>query len=104
MSASIILSLFALSFIIFESSPEDMFIDFFVLERKEGGGGERETNISWDRTHNPGMCPDQGLNPQPFGIRDNVPTNAATQPGLSFTFQLHLPALSFAVMVQNGTD
>ena len=39
---------------------------------------ERETWIDWplvhtptrDRTHNLGMCPDQGLNPQSFGVRD----------------------------------
>ena len=27
------------------------------------------------RTYNLGMCPDQGLNPHPFGAKDNAPTN-----------------------------
>ena len=29
-------------------------------------------------TYNLGMCPNQGLNPQPFGVRDIAPTNWAT--------------------------
>ena len=28
------------------------------------------------------MCPDQGSNPQPFGVWDDAPTNWATRPGL----------------------
>ena len=34
-----------------------------------------------DRTSNPGMCPDQGSNLQPFGAQDDSPNNWATQPG-----------------------
>ena len=58
-----------------------------------------ERNIDWlppvytltrDWTHNLGVCPDQGLNLQPLGVKDNAPTNWATQPGLYqfFIFQL----------------
>ena len=35
------------------------------------------------KTHNLGMCPDWGLNPQLFGVWDNVPTNWATRQGIS---------------------
>ena len=64
-----------------------MFIDF----RERGKGGEKnigmKRNISWfekhppicaltwDQTHNLGMCPDQGSNLQPFGVRDDAPAN-----------------------------
>ena len=41
-----------------------------------GSGGQL-----WNWTHNPGMCPDGGLNLQPFGVQNNAPTNWATQPG-----------------------
>ena len=34
-----------------------------------------------DGTHNVGMCPDREWNPQPFGERDDTPTNCATWPG-----------------------
>ena len=53
-----------------------MFIDF----RED----ERERNIyqlptvcapNEDWTHNLGMCPMQGSNPQPFGVWDDAPTN-----------------------------
>ena len=55
-----------------------------ILERE--GGGERERNInmkdkhlywlpSGDQTHHPGMCPDQGFNPQPFGVWDGPRMN-----------------------------
>ena len=62
-----------------------MFIDF--NER----GRERERDIDQffplhaltrDRTHNLGMCPEWGSNPQLFGVQDNAPTNWATWPGL----------------------
>ena len=64
----------------------------WILERAE----ERERNIdgrniNWLRTHslqlglncNPGMGPDQELDPRPFGLRDDAPTNGATRPGPS---------------------
>ena len=75
----------------FKSLPEDMFIDF--RQRGRGWGGrererERETGKHWnidrlppvwaltgDQTHNLGMCPDRGSNPQVFGVRDNASTN-----------------------------
>ena len=70
---------------ILKSSPKDMFIDF----RKTGKETKRETlmlvrNISQvppvcpltrDQTCSLGMCPDQDLNPQPFGVRNDTPTN-----------------------------
>ena len=36
-----------------------------------------------DPTHNLGMCPDWGSNPQHFGVWDEAPSNWATQPGLT---------------------
>ena len=70
------------------SSPEDFLL---LLEREEERERERgremdvkERNIdclpsvrapTGDRTHNLGMCPDWGSNPQTFGVQDNTPTN-----------------------------
>ena len=69
------------------SSPEDFLL---LLEREEEREREerymdvRERNIDClpsiraptrDRTHNLGMCPDWGWNPQTFGAQDNTPTN-----------------------------
>ena len=51
----------------FLPSPKDILTD--LRERKEG-----ERN-SGDRTHNPGMCPDQELNPRPFSLQDDTLTN-----------------------------
>ena len=61
-----------------------------ILESEERREKERERNINvkekhpsvasprastGDRTCNPGMCPDQESNPQPFfGLRDDTPT------------------------------
>ena len=62
-------------------------------ERGREGRGEREGNINMsqkhltaasrmppagDQTHNPGMYPDRELNPRPFGLQDDAPTNRAT--------------------------
>ena len=50
---------------------------------------ERETSVTssmhltWGLTHNPGMCPDWELNPQYFGIWDDITINRASWPGLS---------------------
>ena len=42
---------------------------------------ERETSVTTSL-----MYPDQGSNPQPFGVWDDVPTNRATWPGLVILF------------------
>ena len=57
------------------------FIDFYTERETEGEKGREismsERNINWlppvctptgDQTHNLGMCPDWGLNLQPFGV------------------------------------
>ena len=61
----------------------------FIALRDRGRRGEtdRQTDIDWlppihiptrDQTHNLGMCHDQELNLQPFGVQDNA--NAPTEP------------------------
>ena len=75
--------------LIFLSCPEDIFIDFFFFRQWKVGGRKRErkgqtetlmckTNTNQlppictparGQTLNLGMCPDQELNPQPFGVR-----------------------------------
>ena len=49
---------------------------------RETSMGERNTDqlppirsLTGDRTYKPGMCPDQELNPQPFGLGDDTLTN-----------------------------
>ena len=34
--------------------------------------------LTWDRTHNPDLCPDLKLNSWPLGLQDNPPTNWST--------------------------
>ena len=66
-------------------------ICLLILERKRGREREKEkrpcekhwlvaayTPQTGDQTRNLGMCPDQGLNPQPFGVQDDAPTNRVT--------------------------
>ena len=64
------------------------FCHWFERERTGWGGmeRERERNIyqllligspTGDETRNLGICPDWGLNPQPFGVWDYTPTNLA---------------------------
>ena len=36
---------------------------------------EKSGSMYKDKTFNLGMCPDQGSNPQSFGVQDNAPTN-----------------------------
>ena len=69
------------SFLFFEL--KNMFINFTETGRERE---RKRKNISWlppiyalmgDRTCNPGMCPDQELNTQPFGVWDDAPTNQA---------------------------
>ena len=68
------------------------YIYFFCLHlrtfRERGRGLGRERNIdrlpltcapSKDQTHNLDMCPDWELNPRPFKLPDDVPTNRATR-------------------------
>ena len=55
------------------------------IERERKRGREREREIvcatTGDWTHNLGMCPDWRLNPQPFGVWEDAPTNWSTWPG-----------------------
>ena len=45
-------------------------------------GGREERNIyQLPPTCDLGICPNQGSNPQPFGVLDGAPTDWATQPG-----------------------
>ena len=60
---------------------------FIEREREESGGWgiecERDRNIDVREKHllvASRLCPDQGLNPQPFGVWDDAPTNLATWP------------------------
>ena len=61
-----------------------IFFFFFFFFREEG----RKRNINQlppihiltgtptsDQTHNPGICPDWELNPQPFSVWDDAATN-----------------------------
>ena len=54
-------------------TPMDTFIDF----RERVGEREKESKQSVASQ----MHPEQGSNPQPFGVQDDAPTNSATQPG-----------------------
>ena len=80
-----------------KSSPKDMFMDLRERGRERQTDKARETSMwewnidllpyshtcpNWDGTCNLGMCPDQGWNPQPFGVWDDAPTNCTTWPGL----------------------
>ena len=90
------LYLFFLSF--FFSLKSSLRICLLILEGwKEGGRGEKDRERNMDSllpvhaltrnwTHNLGMCPDQELNLQPFGVQDNAPTNSATWPGQLLVF------------------
>ena len=77
-------------------------ICLLILERKEGGERETERETSmWERNINGlpplhtltgdwtcslGMCPEQGLNLQPFGVWDVTPTKHTTQQGQRLCF------------------
>ena len=55
-----------------------------LKQERERGASVFERNIdllppthapTGDQTHSPGVCPDQGSNPQPFGVQDDAPTH-----------------------------
>lgn len=83
-----------------------MLIDFRERGRKIERGEKIyvKDNMDWlpsisvltgDRNCTLGMCSDRKLNPQPFGIQDNAPTEPH-QPGLfSPTFTIPLPSSIF---------
>ena len=52
-----------------------------MREREKQQSVASHPRPDWNRTHNLGMRPDQELNLQLFGVRDDAPTNWATQPG-----------------------
>ena len=68
------------------SYPRTLFFSELLLERDRGINKTRQ-NIDWfllidsltrNGTHSAGMCSDQELNLQPFGVWDDTPTNWAT--------------------------
>ena len=67
-----------------------MFIDI----REAGSERERERDGEksiWERNINrlPLICaPNGGLNPQTFGVQDDVPTSWVTRPGQDYNFNL----------------
>ena len=78
-----------------KSSPKDRFIDF--RERSKGREIHRQLPpvraLTWDRTYNLGMCPDQELNPRPE-LLVYVPTLPPTEPPargnvIHFNLQVH---------------
>ena len=69
-------------FFFFQSSPEDISIDF----RKRGMERERHPSVAShtypDQGSYPqplGTCPDQESNPQPFDVWDDAPTQSPSQ-------------------------
>ena len=54
-----------------------MFIDFREKGRETGtsNGLPLVRTLTKDQIHNVGMRPDWGLNPQPFGVPEDAPTN-----------------------------
>ena len=66
------------SFYFFKYSPKDMFID--IRER----GRERDSDVREKQSVTSQLRPDQESNWQTFDVRDNVPTNYTTPPGLTF--------------------
>ena len=86
----------SLFFFFFSYSPEVILIDFREggRERKreqerererEGEREERDINMREKHggaaSHNLGMCPDRGSNPQPSSVWDDAPTSGTTWPG-----------------------
>lgn len=58
-----------------------MFIDF--RERKK----HQLVAPTRDQTHKLGVCPDWGVNPQPFAVQYDTPNNQATVPVLKYLFK-----------------
>ena len=72
-----------------------IYLFIWLLREREGEILMCKRNIDWlppersptmDHTRKPGMCPDWGLNMQPFGAWEDPPTNGAAQLGLSHLF------------------
>ena len=63
------------------------------LETGEGNEKERERNIDWLPlwTHNPGTCPDQESNWQPFPLPDNARPTEPLWSGPCYPFSLPIP-------------
>ena len=58
---------------------------YFERERKretERDGFSPARTPTGDQTHNLGVRPDRGSDPQPFGVQDSAATNGAPWPGL----------------------
>ena len=73
-----------------------------LLEREEG----RERNIDWlppvrahtrDCTHNPDMCSDQELNPQPFGFGTTLQPTEPHWPGQKYAIPMCRMMICLAV-------
>ena len=63
--------------------------NYLFLERGGGREGEKHqcvvtshTPPTEDLAHNPGMCPDQESNRQPFGLQDNTQPMESHQLGI----------------------
>ena len=78
---------------------------WFVRERK--GERERERERDWlhictptrDWTQNLGMCPDWESNLQPFGVRDDAPTNWDTLASVRRCFFLFIIIFSVSIIM-----
>ena len=60
-------------------SPIFYFLILFVYFRERGREGEREEE---SLAYNPGMLPDWGLNPRPFGLQASTQSTDPHQPAL----------------------
>ena len=78
---------------------------YLLLERGERKEEERKRNISvpeihkqvashtprtGDLAHNPGMCPNHGLNQWPLGLQASAQSTEPHQPGHNFTIKKNL--------------
>ena len=80
------------------------FLKLYLLiweRERERRGRERNINWlppkctqTWDRTRNPGVCPDWESNPHPVGVQDGAPANWATQARAPLDFSQKVKWLS----------